>query len=406
MFARTTALLSLAAVTGLMTACGPSIRETVREDARGRVDHFNAQVTYQQAEQSFKVGRFERALRDIDATIAVYPDEPKFHVLKGRIHLETHHLENAIESFEKAIELDEDNARAHYFAGVVHQRWSNYEAALESYTTASEADTANVGYVLAAAESLIALDRLDEARGLVEPKLDFFEHNAAIHHLLGQISLLQKQYEDAVNHYTEARLLNPEDLQLLEELARVQFEAGDYGQCFESLGMLQIESETELAVELRLLEARCLALMARGIEARNLYMELSSSNPSDVNVWIELGTIAWELGDFHRVAQSAARATALAPHRYEGWMLKAINERHKGNTDEIVPLFQKAVEAAPDAAMPRILLGMALEEQGDLNGAAAAYRDAIRVEPGHKEAAVLSHRVSTLQQVTSVPTNQ
>ena len=27
----------------------------------------------------------------------MYPDEPKFHVLEGRIHLETHHLENALQ---------------------------------------------------------------------------------------------------------------------------------------------------------------------------------------------------------------------------------------------------------------------------------------------------------------------
>ena len=76
--------------------------------------------------------------------------------------------------------------------------------------------------------------------------------------------------------------------------------------------------------------------MERNAEARNIYLRLSQLRPNDVDIWIEFGTIAWELGDFRRVAECSSRITALGPDRFEGYMLRAINERHKGNMPEAI----------------------------------------------------------------------
>jgi tetratricopeptide (TPR) repeat protein len=375
-----------------------------REAAWRRVDSMNAELTYDQAWQAFEVGDFDHSLQSIDATIQRIPDSPKYHVLRGRIMLETHRLEEAIASFMAAIEHDPEYAEAHYFAGIVFQRWSDDEQAYEHYIAAAELDDENVQYLLAASESLVALGEFEQAKTMLGQKLSRFEHNAAMHHLLGQIAMLQGDPVTAARELSEAHLLRPEDNFLMEELARVQYEAADYAKCMDTLANLQRRTGGQ-RYDLVHLEARSLAMMGRAMEARDLYVRLSRVMPEDPNVWVELGALAWELGNFRRVAQCSVRVMAVAPERFEGYMLKGVNERHHGNLDEAIILFQQAASRAPDVAMPHVLLGLVLEQKGQLESALAAYDQAIQIDPGNQEAMSLRQRASA-RQVTSVDADQ
>ncbi|MHC4989923.1 MAG: tetratricopeptide repeat protein [Planctomycetota bacterium] len=403
--ARKDALLLTVGLLGAVAlqGCGPTQAGIeAREDARDRLDMFNAQVSYEQAMQSYEVGRFDRALRNVEGAISVYPEMSEYHLLQGRIYLEMHRLEDALKAFNTALEKNPDDPEAHYYSGIVFQRWSDDEQAYEEYQAAFEADPTNVQYLLASAESMIALGEFDVAHDMLVEKLEYFEHNSAMQHLLGQIALLQGDLAEAETRYTEARLLSPDDVQLLEELARVQFRNGSYQSCFESVREL-VRSVEEPRVDLSLLEARCLALLGRNTEARTVYTELSQVNPDNVEVWVELGTIAWELGDFHRVAQCSARITTLASDRYEGYMLRGIYERHNKNLESAVQAFRQATSYSADATLPHILLGISLEEFGQYDSAQLAYRDALRIDPASREATVLLQRLDEGARISSVP---
>ncbi|MHC4141961.1 MAG: tetratricopeptide repeat protein, partial [Planctomycetota bacterium] len=121
-------------------------------------------------------------------------------------------------------------------------------------------------------------------------------------------------------------------------------------------------------------------------ESRSLYLELSKLRPTNADVWIELGSVAWELGDYHRMALCGARVTALAPDRFEGYMLKGVNERHHDNLAEATMFLREAVERAGDSHLPHLVLGRVLEQTGDVQGALDAYAEAIRVRPEAPEA--------------------
>lgn len=373
-------------------------REQVRTDASNRVAIVNAQLQYDQAKQAFEVGQFAKATREINAAIATYPEAAPYYLLQGRIFLETHRLEAAIKAFNTAIEKNPTMPEPHYFSGIVHQRWSDAESAGVSYSRAFELDSSNVQYLTAAAESHIALNRLDEAQAMVEERLAYFEHNAALRHLLGQIALLKNDPSTAARLFSEARLLNPTDVTLLEELARAQFDARLFGKCYETVRELQNLSK-DSRPELMLLEARCLTHMDRLAEARNKYLDLTRINPSETAIWIELGSVAWELGDFRRVAAASVRVIALAPDRHEGYMLKGINELHNGNNREAIGLFQQAADRAGNAAMPHLLLGQALEGTGDFGGALNAYGRAAKLQPGNAEAQSRFSRLSSNREI-------
>ena len=372
---------------------GGGYHEEMRSSARERVAIFNAQLAYDQATQAFNTGRFDQAMRQIVAAIQQYPQNPAYHLLQGRILMETHRLERSIHAFEKAFEFAPEFAEAHYYAGIVYQRWSNDARAYEQYFQAHELDSSSVQYLLAAAEALISLQQYDDALVLVESKLDYFEHNAAMRQLLGQIALLRGNAPRAAKLFAEARLLNPDDEMLLDELAHAQYAARLYGQCYESVKRLQKLSK-EKNPALMLLEARCLAAMQRSTEARNLFLKMTRIRPSDPEVWIGLGSLAWELGDFRRTALCSTRIIALAPHRYEGYMLKGIYEQHKGNFEQATGLLRRAAGLAPSAAIPHLVLGRTLEEAGDVEGALRAYTEALRAEPENADAQALFQGLS------------
>jgi Flp pilus assembly protein TadD len=151
------------------------------------------------------------------------------------------------------------------------------------------------------------------------------------------------------------------------------------------------------------LEARGLAMMGRGSEAREVYLQLARDRAGDASVWSELGTLSWELGDYRSLAQASTQLMAIAPERYEGYLFRAVNERHKGNTAEAVRLFREACNRAGGVTLPYLMLGQALEQSGDAGGAKVAYNEALQADPDSPEAKALLRRLNGQQQITAAP---
>jgi len=399
-------ILGVVAAGGIMMVGGcngpTKAGKEARTQANDRMNLVSAQVSYDQARQLYETGQFERAERELTVAINRFAKAPEYHLLHGRIKLETHNLEAALACFHTALEIKPDYAQAHYFIGIVNQRWSDDDASYQAYHRAFEIEPTNGQYLLAAAESLIALNQLDEAQNLIESKLGYFEHNGALRQLQGQIAMLQGDPRKAADIYGQARLLNPDDDMLLEELMWSQYAAGLYGQAHESVQRLELRSKTE-RTDLTHLKARCLTMMNRTTEARELYLSLTRLSPSDVELWCELAAIAWELGDYRRVAQASVEVIALAPDRFEGYMFRGINERQKGNLTAAVGFFRQAAERSQTNAMPHLLLGQACEEAGEREAALLAYNDGLAAEPQSTEAAELLRRWNEGQRITSVP---
>lgn len=381
---RTIIVLSLTALPLTMTACsGKSNGTVVREEAHNRMDLVHAQMAFDQAQQTFATGQFDKAMRQVETAIARSPERAPYHLLQGRIYLETNRLESAKKCFDHAIELDSQMAEPYYFTGIIYQRWSEHERAAESYMNAYERKTDNVAYLVAAGESLISTGDYAAAQRLVEPKMAHFEHNAALRQLLAQIAQLQGDPARAASLYEEARLLNPDDNILLEEAARAHFASGSYTKAHHAIRRLQ-ELDSSERIDLLHLEARCLAMMERHSEARNLYLKLTQLSPADVSVWVELGNTALAVGDFRRVALCSSRVVALAPERFEGYLFKGLYEQEQGNQDASTAAFAEAASRADDAAWPHILLGMSLEESGRVDQARLAYGRALRIQPSNQ----------------------
>jgi tetratricopeptide (TPR) repeat protein len=328
------------------------------------------------------------------------PNQPKFHTLAGRIYMETDRLERAIESLATAIEVDPSYAEAHYYSGIVYERWSDDELAFENYYRAYELQSDQLQFLMAAAESLVALGELEQAETMILDKMRYFEHDPAMPHLLGQIAMLQNDPGKATQYLTEARVLSPDDVSLLEELAWAQYDAGEFGACLESVSLVQSQVESDRN-DLEHLAARCEVMLGRTRDAHGRYLELTRTADSDPTVWIEFGTLAWELEDYRRLAQCSVRAISLAPDRYEGYMLKGLYERQQGRTEDAINQFELASELAQGDVVPLLLLGRTQEEAGNPEAALATYGLAMQLDPASNEARVLHSRLAETMRVAT-----
>lgn len=356
---RTTTVLLLAASALITTGCGgPTKAGTeARTAARQRMEKASSVIVYDQARQSFESGQLDRALKQIDEAILRSPDESRSWILRGRILLEAGRLEPALASFAKASELRPESAEAHYYQGIVHERWFEPEKALVSYEQATTLDEAKVAYLLAWAETMVALRRYDEVESTLGAKLTRFENSAPIHQLLGQVAMMTDDPEDAVRHFNRARMIDPSIPMILENLVRARFAAGQWQACLDDVRRLQREAEGGRTVERMRLEGRCLVMLGRYDDARAIFAQITRESPEDAQAWIDLAASSWELGELARVQSSAQRLLRIAPDRYEGYVFLGLVEESRGNAESAERLFLKATSLAQGRSEVASLIG-------------------------------------------------
>ncbi|MDZ4830061.1 MAG: tetratricopeptide repeat protein [Phycisphaerae bacterium] len=318
--------------------------QDARDAARERMGKASSLIAFDQAKQSYNSGDFDRGLKQIDEAIGRTPNDYRFWILRGRIQLEKGRLEEALKEFQRAAVVKTDCAEAYYCQGIVHERWSREDDAVEAYRKAAEIEPTKVAYLLACAEIMVAQQKYDEAKALLAPKLEYFENNAPMNQLLGQIAMLREEPAVAVQHYSRALLIEPHLPNGLDSLVRAQFAAEMWTECLANVRRLSRESEGGRTPQRMRCEGRCLAMLGRTADARNVFSELTRDAPEDVQAWIDLAAMAWQMGETTRVKVAAARLLRLAPDRYEGYVFQGLVEEQNGNADASREWFKKAAE--------------------------------------------------------------
>ena len=318
----------------LLAGCsGPTKSGKIaRVNAHQRMDAVNADLAAQQARQQFEVGQLAPAIETIEAAIARYEGNASYHLLRGRILVEQHRLDEAGRALTRSAELDPTIAEPHYFLGVLHQRWSEDEEAFACYKKAMECDATHPQYLLASAESLVALGKLDDAITLLQDAGKEFQHQPAVSALLGHIHLRNGNSVEAAKYLADSKLLGNDDVELLTLLASAQFNASEYTNCLFTLA--QLEECEGLSFAFQRLKGKCLSATGRHIQGRDICLQVTRQTPNDADAWIDLGYIAWEMGDYARVAACGRKISELKPAYMEGALFEGIVAMRQG--DEVV----------------------------------------------------------------------
>ncbi len=345
-----------------LCACGTPRSQQVRHDARDRFDRANAQVVYDQALQAFHAGQFEQALEQIDKAISRFPKEGSYPLLRGRILLEMKRVDLARESFSKAIELSPEAAEPHYYLAIVLQRWNELDKAAAEYAKASELAPSQLQYVAAECEMLVSAGRLDDAERRLDAVSKTFEFSPVLDRVRADIAGQRGNLADRARWLAAARLrTEPAKASVLaEEIAATEFEMGHWAECIAALDDEALKDAAGRADLVRL-RARCLLMLDRPREARDLMLSLRSQTDADGRNATILGMAAMRLGDANRMNEAGHALTQCRPGSADGWMLLGVAALERGDRTEARRMLTEASAREPSRELPKRLLAQTAE---------------------------------------------
>ncbi|MFI4859731.1 MAG: tetratricopeptide repeat protein [Phycisphaerales bacterium JB063] len=380
----TYALLAACSTPLLLTGCSGTQQgnhEQWVDDADNKWTALKSDIAMEMAEQQFATGQLTLALKTVRDQLNMDPENPHLWLMAGRVALENSELERSFGYLGKAIEYDPELAEPYYYQGIIHQRWQQYDQALSRYTNAREQDPDNPSYTLAEAEMLAQLNRLDEAVAMLQEKATYFDQNAAIRAMLGHIHRRNNNHEQASFWFKQASMLAPDDHKLAEELARSYMTIGSYRQAANTLSQLLYTEYGQDRDDLRRMLAEAYVQNRQLREAKNVCLQLTRNDPTNVEDWFQLGELNYRLEDYASALQSANRLINLAPDDHRGYTLAGMVWNKRGRLDRALSMFDRAAEVAPHDTTPLILRGMALQRDERPEAAAEAYRQALEVDP-------------------------
>lgn len=386
---RTIILTALTTLSLCTLACAPrSSGVEARKEADIRFRRTTSLVSFDQAKQAFESGQLDTARKEIEGAIARSDTEAKYWSLLGRIELESKHLEKSIAAFEKSIACDPTLGEPYYYRGIVHQRWAQSDKAIADYLKAAELDPERVSYLLAAAELMIAARKLDEAREVLLPKLAYFEHNAAMHELLGDVSALSNDPASAARSYERAMIIDGDAPLVGEKLVAALFSAGEWQKCLDAARRQRSAIVTasngkhaDIPNEVLRNEGRSLSMLGRMAEARAVFAEECRTYPECVDAWRDLVRASLETDDLKRAESAADRVIALAKDDADGYTMRSMVASRRGRSDEAVRWSRLAVARAPRDEHALLALGLALRGTGNTAESAKVLAEAMALNP-------------------------
>lgn len=383
-------------VLGLMTGCadnGPGHSQTQKEAAKKQWASARANVLANMAVEQFEGGNFDKCRQTVDEALKMDPDNAPLRILSAKVHIEKGNLEGADRELIQARRLAPTSGEADYLSGVVCQRWQKAQEACEFYRSASEKQPNELAYLLAHAESLVALNRSDDALKLLQDKVVYFEYSAAIRDAVGQLLMQKGKYAQATDAFRQASILATEDNIIREHLAMAQFHNKAYRDASETFSRLLKDEKYVKRGDLYLAMGECLMQISRPREARENFEMASQLMPNNSGVWLSLGKAAMQLNDVRRAEIALKRASTIDPSSSECHLLMGYAKLKQSKFDEALASFRKASALDGNDTVSLCMVGYALEKLGRNEEAIKLYARALKMKPGDELATRLMAQV-------------
>ncbi len=373
-----------AVLLGIFVGCNQQSVPEAKVEAFKRWHFARAQILFGIAKEHYRSGQLKEARAKLREALRLDDKHTEARILLGKVYIEQGHYALAIVEFDKIRNRKGELPRLLYLTGIAREKQGRLEDALLSYRRAHALDPKNLAPVTAAAEVLVALNRIREAQIYVESYLALAESDPALFEMAGRISAMRKEWEQAAEHYQQALDLSPKNIYYKRALAKMQFFAGQYRLAKQSLNNLLKDQTDKSPVWVYAMLGDCYLALGRARDARDTYQVAIELKPLDAGVWTNLAKAAMALRDTPRAILSARRALEISPNRLDATMLLAYALIRNDQARLAIGVLNGAVIRYDDSSMVYCLLGRAYAAVGNIAEARRSYAAAIRVEPGNK----------------------
>jgi tetratricopeptide (TPR) repeat protein len=378
------AVLSLA-----LAGCQQGKSPTQKEEANREWNGARSAVLASLANEQYKSGNFDKCRRTLDEALRLTPDSAALHLLSAKLAIETGKLELAENELKVARQYNPNDPEAYYFLGVVYQRWQKPQVALDLYKQASAKAPAELAYLLAQAEMLVAMNRSSEALDLLQGKVTYFEHSGAIRDAVGQLLMEAGRWTDAAAMLREASILSEDDNGIRERLAIALYHTKEYREAADILSRLVASDAYAKRADLFTVLGQCQLNIGKAREARYSFETATELDPYNAHTWQCLGRAALETADLRRAEMSLARSIKLDPSCGETHLLQGYVHLRRDHLAVALAEFRKATTIDQRDTVSLCMVGYALQKMGKPQQAIQYYAKALRIKPGDDMASQL-----------------
>ncbi len=378
-------ILRTAAASGLLfiVGCGGGggLTPNQKVQANKQWNDARANVLASLAADQFKNGNLEKCQETLDQALRLEPDKAPLHILAAKLSIEQGDLEPAEAHLAAARRLDPRNAEADYLTGIVLQRWHKSEEARAAYAAAVQKEPAELSYLLADAEMLVAIDKPAEAVALLQSKAAFFEHSGVIRDEIGQLLIQQKQYAKGIDALREASILSSEDPTIREHLAFALYTDGQFVEAAASFNRLLKEPNYQSRADIQAALGDCLARSQQLTDAIKQYDAATRLNPGCSGYWLGFAKVAVQLNDLPRADLAVRKAISLEPANSDAQCLFGYISLKQNKLAQSLAAFRNAAELNPTDSVSVCMQGYVLDRMGRKAEAPAFYARAHEIDP-------------------------
>jgi tetratricopeptide (TPR) repeat protein len=354
---------------------------TAKEQAVQQWNATRAAVLLSLAKDQYATGNFDRCRQTVDQAERMDDKNPATRILSAKLYIEQGNLDSAQQELAAAGKLDAKLAEPDYLEGVIDQRWQQPEKALECYGHACEKAPTEQAYLMAKAETMVDLGRQTEALALLQSKVVYFEHSAAVRDAVGLLLLQQHRPDDAVEMFRRATILAPDDSTLREHLANGLFQSGQYAEATEVLRALLDEKEYAKRTDLRLTLADSEMAVRRFVAARQDAQTACDDDPTSTIALLTLAKAHFALGEIQGTQIELHRALDLDPNCAEAYLLMGYLNLRQNSPQAALRNFSQAHDLDPADTTSMCMMGSALEKMNRSQEAIGWYEQALKLDP-------------------------
>jgi tetratricopeptide (TPR) repeat protein len=165
------------------------------------------------ADTLVQLGRFSKALHEIENAIYRNPYNASFYLSKARILVQQEQLNDAIDAYKKAKELNLLDPKLYEEMGDVLAKMKNYSEALEVYDKGIRLSAKDQQIHIKKSKMLNKLGKIEEAIATLDQAISAVSKNAQLHVNRGNLLAQSGKYKEALKDYDIAIHLEPDNIE-------------------------------------------------------------------------------------------------------------------------------------------------------------------------------------------------
>jgi Flp pilus assembly protein TadD len=365
----------------LLGGCASSKTPTQKQIVVKQWNDARSSVLIGLAKDEYSNANFDKARQSIDEAMKLSPDSGAARILSAKLYIETGQLEAAERELASARQLDPANAEADYLSGVVYQRWDQPERALEFYQHACDKAPAELAYVLAKSEMLVAMNRQGEALASLQQRVTYFEHSGAIRDEVGLLLVQAQRYDEAVEMLRRASILAPDDLTIREHLATACYYDKKYSDSCDVLKELTQKSPYDRRSDLWQMMGECQMQVGLAGDAVASFQQATELLDSSPDIWLSLAKAELQLSELRRCDIAIQKSLSLNSNNSQAYLLQGYLRLRQTRTGDALEAFLHATQLDPSDTVSLCMVGYTLQKLGRSAEARACYEQALKITP-------------------------